>query len=132
MRQIDGSRSGVRVQIKRCALWQAKLHASRSRMHSPAASSLSFSFNVSAAGLSLKRTPNVMKFKSARARFRPDRTRSALVKREVATARLAVEATSDVRGMNRAAARPGINRTLGAIDIYASRSGMRAHAGTDT
>src|SRR2546427_10579397 len=118
MGQVNRPRSGVRVQIKRCVLWQAKLHASRSRVHSPAASSLSFGFDVSAAGLCLKRTANIMKLKSARARFGTDRTGCALVKREVATARLAVETTGDVGGVNRAAARPGINPTLGAISLY--------------
>src|SRR5258708_3497048 len=132
MGQVNGSGSGVCVQIKRRILRQAKLHAPGTGMHSPAPGCVALGFDVPAAGLCLKRTANVMKLKSARASFGTDRTGCALVKREVATARLAVEATSDVRGMNRAAARPGINRTLGAIDIYASRPRVRTDTRTNT
>ena len=66
--------------------------------------------------------------KAAGTSFCADRSWRSLLKREVAAAGLAIETSSDICGVNRSAARAGVNAAFRAIDLNTSGTGTGADA----
>ena len=121
MAQIDGSRAGVRVQLKRRILWEPQRHASRTRVHVPCPSRIAIGLNVSASSVCLQGSAKISKLQPARP-SPPDRTLRCLLEGEVAAAGLSVKAARHTSGSNRAASSTREDAAFYVVDIDAARS----------
>ena len=59
MIEIDGSRSGMGIQIEGRILWKTQLHTSRTRMKMPLTGGFAIRPNAAASGLGLKGAANI-------------------------------------------------------------------------